>query len=229
MLAWRARLSDARWTLDTVGSHGSRRISSIIGFTFFMLINASALLVLAERKIMGFMQQRYGPIWWAARAAAAARRHPQAPVQGGAAAQGRRQVAVHAGADLCVTAAFAAFSTVPVGRGDDVLRSARSAGEARRHRRQRRHPGDLCDHLDGRVRIVLAGWSSNSKYSLFGGLRAAAQMISYELSYATALAGGHHAAGSLSLREVVDAQSGYWLGFIPSGTSSCSRLVSSST
>jgi NADH-quinone oxidoreductase subunit H len=33
----------------------------IIGFTFFMLINASALLVLAERKVMGFMQQRYGP------------------------------------------------------------------------------------------------------------------------------------------------------------------------
>src|SRR5215211_32623 len=34
---------------------------AIIGFTFFMLINASAALVLAERKIMGFMQQRYGP------------------------------------------------------------------------------------------------------------------------------------------------------------------------
>ena len=34
---------------------------AIIGLTFFMLINASALLVLAERKIMGFMQQRYGP------------------------------------------------------------------------------------------------------------------------------------------------------------------------
>src|SRR5215210_822341 len=33
----------------------------IIGFTFFMLIIASAILVLAERKIMGFMQQRYGP------------------------------------------------------------------------------------------------------------------------------------------------------------------------
>ena len=33
----------------------------IIGFTFFMLINASALLVYAERKVMGFMQQRYGP------------------------------------------------------------------------------------------------------------------------------------------------------------------------
>jgi NADH-quinone oxidoreductase subunit H len=63
--------------------------------------------------------------------------------------------------------------------------------------------------------IVLAGWASNSKYSLFGGLRAAAQMISYELSYATSLAAVIMLAGSLSLREVVDAQSGYWLGFIP--------------
>jgi NADH-quinone oxidoreductase subunit H len=63
--------------------------------------------------------------------------------------------------------------------------------------------------------IVLAGWSSNSKYSLMGGLRASAQMISYELAYATALASVVMLAGSLSLREVVDSQSGYWWGFIP--------------
>ncbi len=63
--------------------------------------------------------------------------------------------------------------------------------------------------------IVLAGWSSNSKYSLFGGLRASAQMISYELSYATALAAVILLAGSMSLREVVDSQAGYWFGFIP--------------
>jgi NADH-quinone oxidoreductase subunit H len=63
--------------------------------------------------------------------------------------------------------------------------------------------------------IVLAGWSSNSKYSLFGGLRASAQMISYELSYATALAAVILLAGSMSLRETVDAQAGYWFGFIP--------------
>ena len=63
--------------------------------------------------------------------------------------------------------------------------------------------------------IVLAGWSSNSKYSLLGGLRASAQMISYELSYATSLAAVVLLAGSLSLREIVDAQAGYWFGFIP--------------
>jgi NADH-quinone oxidoreductase subunit H len=63
--------------------------------------------------------------------------------------------------------------------------------------------------------IVLAGWSSNSKYSLLGGLRSAAQMISYELSYGLALAAVIMLAGSLSLREIVLSQSGRWFGFIP--------------
>src|SRR5919108_2498168 len=63
--------------------------------------------------------------------------------------------------------------------------------------------------------IVLAGWSSNSKYSLLGGLRSSAQMISYELSYGMALAAVIMLGGSLSLREIVLNQSGYWLGVIP--------------
>jgi NADH-quinone oxidoreductase subunit H len=63
--------------------------------------------------------------------------------------------------------------------------------------------------------IVLAGWSSNSKYSLLGGLRSSAQMISYELSYGLALAGVLLLGNSLSLTEIVRAQSGTWFGFIP--------------
>jgi NADH-quinone oxidoreductase subunit H len=63
--------------------------------------------------------------------------------------------------------------------------------------------------------IVLAGWSSNSKYSLLGGLRSSAQMISYELSYGLALASVLVVGNSLSLATLVDAQAGTWFGFIP--------------
>ncbi|MBI4460745.1 MAG: NADH-quinone oxidoreductase subunit NuoH [Acidobacteria bacterium] len=62
--------------------------------------------------------------------------------------------------------------------------------------------------------IALAGWSSNSKYSLLGGLRSSAQMISYELAAGMALVGVLLLSGSLSLREIVNAQAGFW-GMIP--------------
>src|SRR3954467_14996578 len=63
--------------------------------------------------------------------------------------------------------------------------------------------------------IVLAGWSSNSKYSLLGGLRSSAQMISYELSYGTALVAVLLIGNSLSLTELVNGQAGYWFHVIP--------------
>jgi NADH-quinone oxidoreductase subunit H len=63
--------------------------------------------------------------------------------------------------------------------------------------------------------IIIAGWASNSKYSLLGALRSSAQMISYELSFATVIATMILLAGSLSLREIVDAQAGTWFGVIP--------------
>jgi NADH-quinone oxidoreductase subunit H len=56
--------------------------------------------------------------------------------------------------------------------------------------------------------IALAGWSSNSKYSLLGSLRASAQMVSYELSLGLSLVGVIMMSGSLSLREIVNQQAG---------------------
>jgi NADH-quinone oxidoreductase subunit H len=63
--------------------------------------------------------------------------------------------------------------------------------------------------------VALAGWSSNNKYSLLGGLRASAQMVSYEISLGLSLVGVLIMAGSFSLRQIVDAQAGHFWGFIP--------------
>lgn len=54
--------------------------------------------------------------------------------------------------------------------------------------------------------VVLAGWSSNSKYALLGGLRSSAQLISYELAQGLAVLGVIAATGSLSLVRIVEAQ-----------------------
>lgn len=63
--------------------------------------------------------------------------------------------------------------------------------------------------------VALSGWSSNSKYSLLGGLRASAQMISYEIALGLSLVGVLILAGTFSLRGIVDAQTGYVWHFIP--------------
>jgi len=63
--------------------------------------------------------------------------------------------------------------------------------------------------------IALAGWASNNKYALIGGLRSSAQMISYELPLSMAVAAPLLLANSLSLRHIVEGQAGYYLGFIP--------------
>src|SRR5580765_580578 len=188
----------------------------IIGFTFFMLINASALLVLAERKIMGFMQQRYGPYLVGPHGML----QPLADLLKLLFKEELRPK----GADkwlftlapmVSVTAAFAAFAAVPWGAETTffgLLDTPVKLGVA-----------DVnvavlvvfAISSMGVYGIVLAGWSSNSKYSLLGGLRSAAQMISYELAVSLSLVGVLLLGGSLSLRDIVDAQGGRWGGIIP--------------
>ena len=59
--------------------------------------------------------------------------------------------------------------------------------------------------------VALSGWSSNNKYSLFGSLRASAQLVSYELALGLSLVGVVLRAGTLSLRGIVDSQSAHGL------------------
>lgn len=62
--------------------------------------------------------------------------------------------------------------------------------------------------------IVLAGWSSNNKYAMLGGLRASAQMISYELSLGLAIAVPVMIVGSMSFGDIIDAQRNIWDWFV---------------
>jgi len=198
-------------TLLRFGVYGA-----IVFLAFNALIIASAILVLAERKVMGFMQQRYGPYLVGPHGTL----QPFADILKLLFKEELRPK----GADkwlftlapiISVVAAFTAFAPVPFGAEttlfgllDEPIKLGVSDMNV----------GVLVVFAVtsmGVYGIVLAGWSSNSKYSLFGGLRASAQMISYELSYATALAAVILLAGSMSLREVVEAQSGLWWGFIP--------------
>ena len=74
--------------------------------------------------------------------------------------------------------------------------------------------------------IALAGWSSNNKYSLMGGLRSSAQMISYELAFGLSIVSVVLYSGSLDLVTIVEKQSG-WVGhlgwFVTAALAECNR------
>ena len=63
--------------------------------------------------------------------------------------------------------------------------------------------------------VALAGWSSNSKYPLLGGLRSSAQMISYEVSLTISVVGVVLLAGTLNFNEMIEGQRGYYWHLIP--------------
>src|SRR6202042_1689673 len=65
--------------------------------------------------------------------------------------------------------------------------------------------------------VALAGWSSNSKYPLLGGLRSSAQMISYEVSLTLSVVGVVLLSGTLNFNDLIAYQSGHWhyVRFLP--------------
>jgi NADH-quinone oxidoreductase subunit H len=185
-------------------------------FVFVMLLNSAAIMVYVERKVAGHLQQRLGPhlVGWKGVL------QPLADIVKLLFKEDTRPAAADAllfsiAPIISATAAFAAFSVVPFG-GETTLLGL--LAEPLRLQVADVNVAILVVFAVasmGVYGIVLAGWSSNSKYSLLGGLRSSAQMISYELSYGLALAAVLLMANSMSLTEIVNSQSGNWLGFIP--------------
>jgi NADH-quinone oxidoreductase subunit H len=189
---------------------------AILAFVFFMLLNSAAIMVYVERKVAARIQQRMGPTlvgpWGALQ--------PLADIVKLMMKEDLRPKAadpiLFALAPIISSAtAFIAFAVVPFGAETTFFGLL-----------DRPVPLGIADinvailwvfavTSMGVYGIVLAGWSSNSKYSLLGALRSSAQMISYELSYGMAIAAVLLLAGSMSIREIVDTQVGAWLGIIP--------------
>ena len=188
----------------------------IVTVVFFGLQIGAAVMVYAERKVSAFMQQRIGPFLVGPRGLL----QPLADIVKLVFKEDLRPKAADAALFMAapvvsVAAAYVAFAPVPFGAATTFF-------------------GFLDEPMPllvsdinvavlvifavasmGVYGIVLAGWASNSKYSLLGGLRSSAQMISYELAYGISLATVILLANSMSLRNIVDDQAGYWFGFIP--------------
>ena len=173
------------------------------------LLLGVAYLTFAERKVIGYMQVRIGPN----------RVGPKGWLQPIADAMKLmfKEIIIPTHADrflflLAPVAAFgpalAAWAVIPFGDGMQI------------------------SHLDagllyllsltslGVYGVIIAGWSSNSKYAFLGAMRSAAQIVSYEIAMGFALVGVLMAAGSLNLNQIVLAQQGsllhwYWLPLLP--------------
>jgi NADH-quinone oxidoreductase subunit H len=185
-------------------------------FVFVALLSSAAVMVYVERKVAALLQQRMGPYLVGYKGLL----QPLADLLKLMSKEELRPRAADPilfalAPIISATAAFAAFAVVPFGAEttffgllDEPLRLQVSDVNVA-------VLVIFAIASMGVYGIVLAGWSSNNKYSMMGGLRASAQMISYELSYGLALASVLVLGNSLSLTDLVNAQAGTWLGFIP--------------
>jgi NADH-quinone oxidoreductase subunit H len=177
------------------------------------LVHAAAGMVWVERKGAAWMQQRVGPT----RVGPNGLLQPFADVLKLMFKENLRPAAAdtllfYLAPLLCAMTAFAAFSVVPIGPETTLFGLFDAPLKLQ--------VADVNVAVlvifgiasMGVYGIVLAGWASNSKYSLLGGLRSSAQMISYELSYGMSLVGVLILANSMSLNDIVNAQGASLLG-----------------
>ena len=199
---------------DDIGSQLFNAIFSwsflqfIIAFLSFFgfVLTSAVILILAERKIMGWMQDRVGPIHTG----------PWGLLQT-VADVGKLLMKEDIHATLTDKSLFllapsvflapviGAFAVIPFSPYIAVPGTALATGIVYYV---------AMSSIDI-VGIIMAGWSSNNKYSLIGGLRSAAQMISYELPLVLALVGvvmltsilANSGIGTISIRGIIDSQS----------------------
>ena len=173
------------------------------------LMLAVAYFTLAERKIIGYIQVRIGPN----------RVGPRGLLQPIADALKlmMKEIILPEGANrglfllapvIALSAAVSAWAVVPF--GENLVLADVNAGLLY----------ILAMTSLGVYGVIIAGWSSNSKYALLGAMRSAAQIVAYEIAMGFALVGVLMAAGSLNLREIVLAQDGsvlhwFWLPLLP--------------
>ncbi|HTY57574.1 MAG TPA: NADH-quinone oxidoreductase subunit NuoH [Bacteroidota bacterium] len=196
-------------------------VISIIKIVLVLLIilTTVANLVYAERRISAFIQNRIGPNrvgpWGLLQAPADVLKlfikEDIVPVQA--------NKAIHALAPIVsITVAMTTFAVIPFGDritlfGQDVKLMIADVNIGVLY--------ILAMTSMGVYGVTLSGWASNNKYSLLGGLRSSAQMISYELSMGLSVVAVIMVAGTLRLDRIVELQNGlYWnfwrmpIGFI---------------
>ncbi|MFA5891144.1 MAG: NADH-quinone oxidoreductase subunit NuoH [Actinomycetota bacterium] len=186
-------------------------VKAVIIFAFLLV--SVLLTVWGERRAVGYMQQRVGPnrvgpFGILQALADGVKLMFKEDIHPSAADRGTFLAAPLA----AVIPAFLAFAIVPFGRdftiGNTVIRMQLADLNI----------GILFFLATGSLMVygvVLAGWSSGSVYPLLGGVRATAQMISYEIALGMSVVAVVMYSGTLSTRGIVDAQAGTYLGFLP--------------
>ena len=174
-----------------------------------LLMGFFGLMTVIERKLIGRIQTRYGPnrigpfgmlqfiadLGSCCRSRTSSRRRAPPPVPGAP--------------FISLFAAIAAFAVIPFGGAATI--PGHRLDDRPVHRRL--SVGVLYVAAIGSMGfygMLIGGWAAGSKYALLGGLRAVAQLVSYEVAFTLSVIGVIMQAGTLSLNGIVHAQEDYW-------------------